>query len=424
MEGMREGLGGIGQRACAGRPARTTLALTKLSGTIALALTALLTLAPLSVQAQDAPAPQAAEEPATTAPAGEPNAEPAAETDAATAAELEDRASALRDRLNAVDRTPAPAPAPDSAAEPSLPGNEAPAPSVSIFLPPTSMPMPVPLDDPTPDTAFGAFQRGFYLTALELALPLAEEGNPAAQTLVAEIFAGGFGIARDLGEAAFWYGQAAAQDYPPAQFEYALFLLEGRHVAADPQQARALMRAAADSGHAASQFNYAQSLVRDFPGERGLIEAMPYFEQSAEQGIADAQYALSQIYLNATGIEDAKRQRAREWLFRAARAGYDTAQLDTAIWLIDGIGGPRDYETGFGWMQRAARAGNVIAQNRMAHLLINAIGTRPDPVQAGMWYVLSRRAGLNDPALADFFLGLTDEDQRRAIEAANRFPAV
>src|SRR5690606_23932887 len=34
------------------------------------------------------------------------------------------------------------------------------------------------------DYAFGAFQRGYFLTALELALPRAEQGDAAAQTLI------------------------------------------------------------------------------------------------------------------------------------------------------------------------------------------------------------------------------------------------
>ena len=39
----------------------------------------------------------------------------------------------------------------------------------------------------------GAFQRGLYMTALNLALPRAEAGDPAAQTLVAEILSRGLG---------------------------------------------------------------------------------------------------------------------------------------------------------------------------------------------------------------------------------------
>ncbi|MEM9106595.1 MAG: tetratricopeptide repeat protein, partial [Pseudomonadota bacterium] len=112
---------------------------------------------------------------------------------------------------------------------------------------------------------------------------------------------------------------------------------------------------------------------------------------------------------------------ARSWLIRAARSGFDTAQLDLAVWLIDGIGGDIDYEAGFGWMRRAANTGNVMAQNRLSHLYINAIGTRPDPIEAAKWYIISRRAGLEDRSLEDFFQGLTAEQQKAGIEAANNF---
>jgi TPR repeat protein len=270
------------------------------------------------------------------------------------------------------------------------------------------------------DDAYGAFQRGYYLTALELALPRAQLGDAAAQTLVAEIFAQGLGVARNTKDAAFWYGQAANAGDPGAMFKYALLLMEGRDVPRDKKRSEELMKKAADLGNSSAQFNYGQLLVADMPGERGLKAALPYYEKSAEQGIADAQYALSQIYLNVDGIDDNKRARAREWLLRAARAGFDTAQLDLAIWLVDGIGGDRTLDEGFKWMRRAAEGGNVVAQNKLSHLYVNAIGTRPDPVEAAKWYVLSRRAGLKDPALEDFYLGLTEAQQKAALSAANK----
>lgn len=49
--------------------------------------------------------------------------------------------------------------------------------------------LPTEIEKPNqPDLAFGAFQRGRYLTAFELALPRANLGDPAAQTLIAEVF--------------------------------------------------------------------------------------------------------------------------------------------------------------------------------------------------------------------------------------------
>ncbi|WP_199734031.1 tetratricopeptide repeat protein, partial [Corallococcus sp. CA041A] len=111
------------------------------------------------------------------------------------------------------------------------------------------------------DDAFGAFQRGYYLTAMELALPRAQLGDASAQTLVAEIFAQGLGVPRKPKDAAFWYGQAAEAGDPSAMFKYAILLMEGRDVPRDKVRSEALMKKAADHGNASAQFNYAQLLV-------------------------------------------------------------------------------------------------------------------------------------------------------------------
>lgn len=281
---------------------------------------------------------------------------------------------------------------------------------------PPEKPYKGPIDD-----AYGAYQRGLYLTALDKALPRAQLGDPAAQTLIAEMTTRGLGVKRDPKAAAFWYGQAAAGGDPTAMFQYALLLIEGIHVEKDKAKADEYMRKAADAGNASAQFNWAQTLVTDNPGRKGLQLALPYYEKSAEQGIADAQYAVAQLYNTLPGVSDDKRPKARDFMLRAARAGFDTAQLDMGIWYVNGIAGERDYDKGFQWLSVAANRGNVVAQNRLAHLYINALGTRPDPVEAAKWYVVSRRAGLKDTALEDYYLGLTEEQQKKAIDAANRF---
>lgn len=273
------------------------------------------------------------------------------------------------------------------------------------------------------DVAYGAFQRGLFLTALDAALPRAQLGDPAAQTLIAELTSRGLGVKNDPKAAAFWYGQAAAGGNPAAMFKYALLLMEGRDVPRDKAKADEYMKKAADAGNSSAQFNWAQLLVADNPGEKGLHLALPYYEKSAEQGIADAQYAVAQLYRKLPDVDAEKRQKARYWLLRAAKAGFDTAQLDIGIWLVNGIEGERDYEEGFNWLKIAAYRGNVVGQNRLSHLYINALGVRPDPIEAAKWYVLSRRAGLKDPILEDFYLGLTDEQQKKAIDAANKFRA-
>lgn len=271
------------------------------------------------------------------------------------------------------------------------------------------------------DDAYGAFQRGYYLTAFQRALPRAQLGDPAAQTLIAELMSQGLGVKRDTKDAAFWYSKAAEGGDPTSMFKYALILIEGRDVPRDQKKADEWMKKAAEAGQASAEFNVAQMLTAENPGPKGLKLALPYYEKSAEQGIADAQYAVAQLYLNLPDLPPEKKSRAREWLSRAANAGYDTAQLDMGIWLINGTGGKQDLENGFNWMRVAAYRGNVVAQNKLAHLYINAIGTKQDPVAAATWYVISRRAGLKDPELEDFYQGIEDYQQKAAIDAANKY---
>ncbi|WP_406872817.1 tetratricopeptide repeat protein [Aminobacter sp. P9b] len=270
------------------------------------------------------------------------------------------------------------------------------------------------------DEAYGAFQRGLYKTAYNLALPRAEAGDSAAQTLIAEILSRGLGVARNDSEAAKWYERAAEQGVPEAQFQYALLLLDGKYVTRDDKAANALMQAAAEAGNRLAQFNYAQMLVQREPGGRGLEKAVPYYERAAATGLADAQYAMAQVLGNGVGGKLRDDKQARLMLVRAARQNYDTAQFDLGLWMADGRGGDRDLKSAFGWMKLAADSGNVAAQNRLAKFYMGGIGVDPDPILAGAWYINARRAGLNDPEMDDFLRGLTDVEMKQALERANR----
>ena len=151
-----------------------------------------------------------------------------------------------------------------------------------------------------------------------------------------------------------------------------------------------------------------------------MAKAVPYYEEAAKAGLADAQYAMSQIVANGAGGKKADEVAAREWLALAARQNFDTAQVDLGTWLIEGRGGPRDLKAGFGWIKRAADGGNVAAQNRLAKLYMGGIGTEPNAIDAAAWYFLARRAGLVDLEMNDFLAGLTEEEQKQALERANR----
>jgi TPR repeat protein len=270
------------------------------------------------------------------------------------------------------------------------------------------------------DPAYGAYQRGLYRTAYNLALKDAQAGDPASQTLVAEILSRGLGIKKDEKAAAEWYQRAAEQGVPDAQFQYALLLLDGRLVKKDVRAAHALMQAAAEAGNTLAQFNFAQMLVEEDPGPSGVEKAETYYRRAADAGLADAQYAMAQIASQGTTTEPGDDAEARKWLEKAALQNFDTAELDLGTWLIEGRGGPKDETRGFRILKHAAEGGNVAAQNRVAKLYVGGIGTTPDSIFAAAWYILARRAGLTDPGMEDFMNGLTEDEIKTALLRANR----
>jgi uncharacterized protein len=294
----------------------------------------------------------------------------------------------------------------------------------------TNLPTPSGLAQPTTGdeggnsaaAAYGLFQRGYYLSALRMAEPLANLGDASAQTLLGEIYARGLGVPRDEAEAARWYGIAAKAGVPEAQFRYAMILIEGRAVPRDDASARDLMKAAADAGNPLAAFNYGQMLIQASP-TGGFADALGYFQRAAEAGVPDAQYALAQLYAYGRGVAAGDDQQARQWLEKAARSGHDTAQIELGIWLINGRGGEKDPSEGFRWLKGAAERGNPIAVNRVAHLYKDGVGAPADRAEAARWTVLARRAANSDATLDAFFRQLPEAEQKTALEAANRTPA-
>lgn len=275
---------------------------------------------------------------------------------------------------------------------------------------------------PLPDLAYGAYQRGYYLKAFELALPRAQLGDAAAQTLIAELYDKGLGVARDPREATAWYELAADNGNVEARFAFAVRLLEGRYVEPDKNRAKTLLKSAADDGHATASFNYGQLHVGERPTAAGLQGALPYFEYAAENKIPDAYLALSQIYSSGKLNGFPEMEKAKEWLVKAARAGIAEAQVELGIWLANGKTGDPDPEAALRWMRRAAITGNAVARNRLANMYARGIGTKPDAVEAAKWHILASRAGLSDPWLDQYIDGIERESFSKALEEANRWP--
>ncbi len=90
-----------------------------------------------------------------------------------------------------------------------------------------------------------SFDRANYATALKVWLPLAEGGDPAAQTNVGEIFEKGLGVPPDHQAAATWYRRAADRGYSRAAINLGQLYEQGLGVPKDTGQALGWYRKAA-----------------------------------------------------------------------------------------------------------------------------------------------------------------------------------
>ena len=100
-----------------------------------------------------------------------------------------------------------------------------------------------------------AYSRQDFVTALSLFLPLADQGVPAAQGNLAQMYRDGRGVPQDYAQAVIWYRKAADQGFAAAQYNLGVTYRDGQGVPRDYVQAVSWFRKAADQGEAYAQNN-------------------------------------------------------------------------------------------------------------------------------------------------------------------------
>lgn len=272
------------------------------------------------------------------------------------------------------------------------------------------------------DPAYGAYQRGFFLTALNLALPRAEKGDQHAQTLIAEIYSKGLGVPEDMAAAASWYGMASQNGDALATFELGMLYQEGSGVTKDRKRAAELFRTAADAGNMAAKYNLGLLHVEGVFAEPSLTKAAELIGEAANSGITEARYDYAGMLAEGAGIApDAKA--AAEQFKLAAEDGLAAAQVEYATILYLGKGVPVDRAAAASWYARAADGGNPVAQNRYAKLLAAGEGVAASLEDAAMYRALARRQGLKDAQLDKMLTAIKPDELSRAEERARFWPS-
>ena len=178
-----------------------------------------------------------------------------------------------------------------------------------------------------PDYAYGAFQRGWFLTAFSLALDRAKNSDAAAQTLLGVLLSRGLGVKQDLPAAADWFRLAGKAGDREALYALGQLYLQGQGIPQDVVKAAGLFRQAADLGHAGAARELGYLLLQGKGEDKNAMLAAAYLRRAAANGDMDAQYTLAGLYVEGVGVV-ANDALAARWFGEAARNGHIGAEVE------------------------------------------------------------------------------------------------
>lgn len=127
-----------------------------------------------------------------------------------------------------------------------------------------------------------------------------------------------------------------------------------------------------------------------------------WYDQSARQGFADAQYELGCCYEDGVGL-DVNERYATYWYGRSAESGHSDGQYFYGMSYYLEIGVAEDYEKAAYWFGKSAAQGNAHAQCGLGDAYLHGEGLPMDYKKAVFWY---EKSMLQDNSYGQFKLGM------------------
>ena len=243
-----------------------------------------------------------------------------------------------------------------------------------------------------------------FAEAHAIARPLAEAGNPLAQTLVGRVLIYGEGVAADAPAGLEWLRKAAGQEYSIAQANLGAQYMEGKIVARDDAEAYRWFRRSAYHGYVAGQHGFAFCYDAGRGVAKDEAEAARWYRKAAEWGYSPSQHALGLMLLNGRGVAKDPKE-ALGWFRMAADRGNVASQYMIGV-VHDREG---DLHFAVEWYRKAADAGHAQAQYAMGYVYEIGRGVAADRSQAIAWYLKSAAQGFDLAKKALSRLGVAEQ---------------
>ncbi len=156
--------------------------------------------------------------------------------------------------------------------------------------------------------------------------------------------------------------------------------------------------------------------------DHSYYDAVRLWTPLAEQGVAEAQAHLGQLYAQGQGVCKSQ-AKAVEWLKKAADQGFVEAFDDLGDLYSNGTGSFKDGGRALAWYQKAADLGDARAEEALASIYAQGEGV---PVNRELSYTWLKKAveqrrkdgDLRTASLDAFFLGAAYADDKDDVNAA------
>ena len=252
-----------------------------------------------------------------------------------------------------------------------------------------------------------------YVEAIKWFRKAVEQGFASAQNHLGDMYYYGKVVERDYKEAFKWYRKAVDQGNDISQFNLGNLYLTGKGVERNFTEAIKCYIKAADQGQVDGQV----ILGVIYQSGKNYIEAIKWFKKAADQGDIIAQNKFRELYQEresarqnyekavnlSKDVEGLSRnyEKILKWFRKAAEQGFADAQNSLGNMYYNGIG-DKNYAEAFKWFKKAAEQGLADAQNSLGNMYYYGDGVEQDYAEALKWYKIAAEQGL---AKAQFNIG-------------------
>jgi uncharacterized protein len=217
----------------------------------------------------------------------------------------------------------------------------------------SSVAMPAEVEGPA-KAAMDAFKDGRHAKAVELAIPLADDGNAEAQYLLGFAHESGQGAEASREKALEFYHKAAAGKHKDAVYRMAFILLASEKEEERDQARQALETAAKDDPEVAARIlgeAYLRGLLSETPDPE---KAVSWWKSAADAGDILSLLMLARFYEGQFGFPEMKDQeKALGYYGKAAGLGNPGAMAALGSRLLSGDKEFRDEKKGREWLKKA-----------------------------------------------------------------------